>query len=223
MQMHLDTELARRNMVQQQIRCWDVSNQRVLNVLQTVPREHFVAEEYQSLAFADTSLPLTDSPAHTMLKPQLEGRILQVLAPQADERVLQIGTGSGYLAACLARLAKHVTSIDVSSERVEAAADRIRDLGITNCDLKVQDVYERNEADKYDVIAVTGSIRSYDPRFEQWLNQGGRAFVVVGTNPAMEACLIRRTRDGFEVDSLFETIVPPLSVPGNMGGQAFRF
>ena len=74
-------------------------------MLQTVPREHFVADEYQSLAFADTSLPLTDSPAHTMLKPQLEGRILQVLAPQADERVLQIGTGSGYLAACLARLA----------------------------------------------------------------------------------------------------------------------
>lgn len=221
--MHLDTELARRNMVQQQVRCWDVSDPRVLHVLQTVPREHFVADGYQSLAFADTNLPLTRSSAHTMLKPQLEGRILQELAPQADERVLEIGTGSGYLTACLARLAKSVISIDVSGERVATATDRIRDVGISNCDIRAQDVYERSEADTFDVIAVTGSVRAYDPRFEQWLNMGGRAFVVIGTAPAMEACLITRREGGVKVDSLFETVMAPLALPGGAEPASFRF
>ena len=221
--MHLDTELARRNMVQQQVRCWDVSDPRVLHVLQTVPREHFVADGYETLAFADTNLPLTRSSVHTMLTPQLEGRILQTLAPQAGERVLEIGTGSGYLTACLARLANHVTSIDMSDERVATAAARIRDLGIANCNIQVQDVYERSEADAFDVIAVTGSIRAYDPRFEQWLNTGGRAFLVIGTPPAMEACLITRMDDGVKVDSLFETIMAPLTLPGDSGARPFRF
>ncbi len=221
--MHLDTELARRNMVQQQVRCWDVSNPRVLHVLQTVPREHFVPAGYETLAFADTNLPLAGATGHTMLKPILEGRILQSLAPRGDERVLEIGTGSGYLTACLARLTQHVTSIDVSDERVATATARIRDLGISNCAIQVQDVYERNEADTFDVIAVTGSIRAYDPRFEQWLNNGGRAFIVVGTPPAMEACLITRTDEGTRVDSLFETVMAPLTVPGDPGTGSFRF
>jgi len=221
--MHLDTELARRNMVQQQVRCWDVGNPRVLHALQSVPREHFVADGYQSLAFADTNLPLTRSSAQTMLKPQLEGRILQVLAPQADERVLEIGTGSGYLTACLARLAKSVTSIDVSGECVATATARIRDLGISNCEIVEQDVYERSDADTFDVIAVTGSIHAYDPRFEQWLNSGGRAFVVIGTPPAMEACLITRMEDGVMVDSLFETVMAPLALPGGAEAASFRF
>jgi len=222
--MKLDLDLARQLMVQQQIRCWNVSNPRVLNVLQSVPRENFVAPEHASLAFADTSLPLDASSRQTMLTPQLEGRMLQELDPGPDERVLQIGTGSGYLAACLARLAAHVTSIDVSPVRIESAQARLDDLGITNCDLRVQDVYQRAEAHTFDVIAVTGSIRTYDPRFEQWLNPGGRAFVVVGTPPAMEACLITQTVDGqARIESLFETVVPPLTVPGEAGKPRFRF
>jgi protein-L-isoaspartate(D-aspartate) O-methyltransferase len=221
--MHLDTELARRNMVQQQVRCWNVSDPRVLHALQTVPREHFVADGYQTLAFADTNLPLTRASTHTMLTPQLEGRILQMLAPRANERALEIGTGSGYLTACLATLARSVTSIDGSAERVATATTRIREMGITNCDIQVQDVYERSEADTFDVIAVTGSIRAYDPRFEQWLNPGGRAFLVIGTAPAMEACLVTRTDDGVMVDSLFETIVAPLTLPGDRETGAFRF
>jgi len=221
--MHLDTELARRNMVQQQVRCWDVSDPRVLHTLQTVPREHFVADGYETLAFADTNLPLTKSSPQTMLTPQLEGRILQTLLPRADERVLEIGTGSGYMTACLARLAQHVTSIDVSAECVAIAAARIRDLGISNCTTQVQDVYERSEADAFDVIAVTGSIRTYDPRFEQWLKTGGRVFVVIGTPPAMEACLITRTDAGAEVTSLFETIMAPLALPGGTGARPFQF
>jgi len=211
-------------MIQQQVRCWNVSNPRVLNALQSVPRENFVAPEYANLAFADTRLPLDASSNQTMLTPQLEGRILQELAPGPEERVLQIGTGSGYLTACLARLARHVTSIDVSPARIEAARARLDDLGITNCDLRVEDVYWRHEARTFDVIAVAGSIRKYDPRFEQWLNPGGRAFIVVGTPPAMEACLITQTVDGqARVESLFETIVPPLAVPGDAGKPRFRF
>jgi len=222
--MNFDLELARQFMVQQQIRCWNVSNPRVLDALQSVPRENFVAPEYASLAFADTSLPLDASSHQTMLTPQLEGRMLQELDPGPDERVLQIGIGSGYLTACLARLARHVTGIDVSPTRVESAQARLDDLGIANCDLRVQDVYRRNEAHTFDVIAVTGSIRIYDPRFEQWLNPGGRAFVVVGTPPAMEACLITQTVDGpARIDSLFETILPPLAVPGETGKRRFRF
>jgi protein-L-isoaspartate(D-aspartate) O-methyltransferase len=146
-----------------------------------------------------------------------------MLAPRANERALEIGTGSGYLTACLATLARSVTSIDGSAERVATATTRIREMGITNCDIQVQDVYERSEADTFDVIAVTGSIRAYDPRFEQWLNTGGRAFLVIGTPPAMEACLITRTDEGVKVDSLFETIMAPLTLPGDSGAQPFRF
>lgn len=222
--MTLDTELARRNMVQQQLRCWKVSNPRVLSALQSVPREHFVAEEFAQLAFADINLPLDEQSGQRMLAPRIEGRILQALDPQPTDRVLEVGTGSGYLTACLARLAQHVTSIDVSAARVEVARERLDQLGISNCDLLVQDVYERREAHTFDAIAVTGSIRAYDPRFEQWLNPGGRAFVVIGTAPAMEACLITQTMEGqARVDSLFETVIPPLTLPGGDVHPAFRF
>jgi len=222
--MIFDTELARENMIQQQVRCWDVSDPRVLRVLHSVPREYFVAPEFARLAFADTSLPLDAASNQTMLKPQLEGRILQALAAGPDDRALEIGTGSGYLTACLARLAQHVTSIDSSAARVAAAEARLDELGITNCDLHVQDVYRRADAHGFDVIAVTGSIRAYDPRFEQWLNPGGRCFVVIGTRPAMEACLIKRDQDGsVAVESLFETVIPSLAIPGDTGKPPFRF
>jgi protein-L-isoaspartate(D-aspartate) O-methyltransferase len=222
--MQIDFELARRNMLQQQVRCWNVSNPRVLDVLSNLPRENFVDPEYESLAFADTGLPLNPGSGQTMLTPQLEGRILQALDPQPDETVLEIGTGSGYLTACLARLARHVTSIDISRELVDAAGVRLDELGISNCDLVVQDVYQRDEAVTFDVVAVTGSIGAYDPRFEQWLNPGGRAFVIVGTPPAMEACVITRQVEGPAlVESLFETVVPPLRVPGDAGTAPFRF
>ncbi len=220
----LDIDLARRNMVRQQVRCRDVNNPRVLDVLASIPREAFVAPELAALAFADTNLPLDDGSGHTLWTPQLEGRLLQALDPGPDDRVLEIGTGSGYLTACLARLAQHVTSIDRSPARIAAAQDRLDALGITNCDLLVQDVYERREAHRFDVIAVTGSLRAYDPRFESWLSPGGRCFVVVGTPPAMEACLITQEADGpARVESLFETAVPPLVIPGDPGKTPFRF
>jgi protein-L-isoaspartate(D-aspartate) O-methyltransferase len=222
--MNLDVEMARRNMVRQQVRCWDVFSPRVLDALASVPREHFVAPQFASLAFADTFLPIAEAPGETMLTPQLEGRILQALAPEPGDRVLVVGIGSGYLTACLARLAGHVTGIDVSAACIEAARRRLDDLGVSNCDLLVQDVYRRAEAHTFDAIAVAGSIRAWDPRFEQWLSPGGRAFIVVGAPPAMEACLVTQSTDGRpRVESLFETVVPALRVPGDSGNPAFHF
>ncbi|MBT8442275.1 MAG: protein-L-isoaspartate O-methyltransferase [Gammaproteobacteria bacterium] len=222
--MIFDSEIARKNMVRQQIRCWDVTNPRVLEVMHSVPREHFVSAKFSALAFVDAELPLDASSEQMMLTPQLQGRILQVLDPQPENTVLEVGTRSGYLTACLARLARHVTSIDASAERIDAANERLDSLGIVNCDLRVQDVYRRSEPHAFDVIAVTASIAAYDPRFEQWLNPGGRAFVVIGAAPAMEACLITRDTNGeTEVQSLFETVISPLRIPGETRNPPFRF
>jgi protein-L-isoaspartate(D-aspartate) O-methyltransferase len=217
--MITDTETARRNMVRQQIRCWDVFSPRILEVLENVPREHFVPAQFANLAFADTMLPLHEKTDDTnavgneqkTLKPNLEGKILQELDIRATDKALVIGTGSGYLAACLARLAQHVTSVDTAVERIETARQRCDDLGITNIDLHVQDVFDQPVTDRFDVIAVAGSLPVYSSDIETWLNPGGRAFVVVGTAPAMEACLIERSgTDEIAYRSLFETVIPAL-------------
>ncbi len=223
--MNLDTEFARKNMIQQQIRCWDVSSPRVLEALNSVPREHFVPEKFADLAFADVPLPLsTDATGHEhkTLKPILEGRILQTLDIQPDDCALLIGTGSGYLTACLARLARHVTSIDLSAEVIETVRQRLEDFDITNVDLRVQDMFDRPAAARFDVIAVTRSLPAYDARIEAWLKPGGRAFVVVGTAPVMEACLIERSKkDEISIRSLFETVIPPLANSGSV--EQFSF
>jgi len=213
--MNLDTEFARKNMVRQQVRCWDVSSPRVLSALENVPREHFVPEQYANLAFADVMLPLDQNGTdheRKMLNPKLEGRILQELNIQPTDCALVIGTGSGYLTACLARLARHVTSIDSSADMIDKAEQRLDDLGIVNVELRVQDMFDRPAAARFDVIAVTGSLPVYDARIEAWLKPGGRAFVVVGTAPAMEACLVERSsNDEITYRSLFETVIPPLA------------
>lgn len=212
--MNLDTEFARHNMIQQQVRCWAVSSPTVLDALRNVPREHFVPEQYADLAFADTMLPLSTGSAgnqRKMLSPQLEGRILQELDIRPANCALVIGTGSGYLTACLARLTRHVTSIDVSADLIDTAGQRLDDLGIVNVDLRVADMFDWPATARFDVIAVTGSLPVYDARIETWLKPGGRAFVVIGTAPAMEACLIERSeKDEISVRSLFETVIPPL-------------
>ena len=141
--MNLDTEFARKNMVLQQIRCWDVSSPMVLDALNNVPREHFVPEQYAELAFADVMLPLGEDPAgheHMMLKPQLEGRILQELKTQPTDCALVIGTGSGYLTACLAQLTRQVTSIDSSAHLIALAEQHLDELGITNVDLAANNI-----------------------------------------------------------------------------------
>jgi len=217
---------ARKNMVNQQVRCWGVLETRVLNALDKVPRERFVPPAYRALAFADTNIPLrsSDRPDDhwTMMRPIVEGRLLQALEITGHETVLEIGTGSGFLTACLANLAQYVTSIDISETRLALAKETLASLGIKNCELAIQDVFQRTESLEYDAIAVTGSLPDYDPRFKKWLKLGGRAFMIVGELPIMEAVLVRRVGiDEWTRDSLFETVLPPLvHAPGH---EAFTF
>ena len=205
-----EIEQARFNMIEQQIRTWDVLDQRVLDVMNSVPREQFVPEHYRSLAFADTNIPLGHD--QVMMAPKLEGRLLQALAITADDAVLEIGTGSGYLTACLARLGKHVTSIDITADFTTAAAAKLEAQGISNVTLETFDAAEGIESDKrYDVIAVTGSLPLLQQQFQKNLAVGGRLFIITGSLPIMEANLITRVDENhWSSECLLETCIPPL-------------
>jgi len=205
----MNTDFARQQMVEQQVRGWDVSDPAVLNVLRSVPREQFVPPGLEPLAFADTRLPLGHG--QSMMTPTLEGRMLQALDIQPADAVLEIGTGSGFVTACMARLAHSVTSIDIYEEFHVSAAANIEDSGIGNFDLQVMDATRQLPQGDFDVIAVTGSIEVFDPRFVMALKPGGRLFVVVGAAPCMEARLLRRDNaNDWHSRSLFETDLPPL-------------
>jgi len=206
----LDFERARFNMVEQQIRTWEVLNDRVLNVLREVPRERFVPERYRKLAFADLRIPLPKG--QYMLEPKIEARILQAVDPQKTEQVLHIGTGSGYLTACLARMAAHVTSVDIHPELTEMARANLAAVSIDNVTLKTGDAAQGwDDGRRYDVIVVGASLPELHRGFHESLNVGGRLFVIVGTPPVMEALLITRlAEDQWVQVSLFETNTPPL-------------
>ena len=206
----MDFEQARHNMIEQQVRPWDVLDQRVLDVMTTLPREAFVPEQYRALAFADISIPLGQD--QVMMSPKLEGRLLQALDIKPDDTVLEIGTGSGYLTACLASLGQQVTSWEIFPELSAAAKARLAEQDIGNVTLEVGDA-TREIADeaRYDVIAVTGSVPVLQQQFHANLKPGGRLFVITGKPPIMEALLITRLdADNWARESLFETSLPPL-------------
>jgi protein-L-isoaspartate(D-aspartate) O-methyltransferase len=205
-----DFEKARFNMIEQQVRPWDVLDQRVLDTMHTVPREVYVPERYRALAFADTNIPLGH--AQVMMAPKVEGRLLQALAIRPEDSVLEIGTGSGYLTACLARLSRHVTSVDIMPDFTAAAGDNLRENDITNVTLETADAANGiDSSEHFDAIAVTGSLPVLREQFHQSLNNGGRLFVITGTPPVMEACLITRIDEhNWARESLFETSIPPL-------------
>ena len=211
MNSNLQLATARQNMVENQVRPWEVLDARVLDVLATLPREHFVQQAYRSVAYADVALPIGHG--EVMLKPVVEGRILQALLPQAGERVLEIGTGSGYFAACLARLGGHVTSIDRRAEFVDAARTRLQALAIDNAECLHADALAGfAPATPFDAIAVTGAVAELPARFGNWLKPAGRLFLVRGVEPAMQAVLLQRAGDGGWIeDRLFETDVPYLA------------
>lgn len=205
-----DLETARFNMVAQQIRPWEVIDERVLDTLQRVPREHFVDPEYLGLAFADVAVPIGED--QSMMKPVQEARMLQALNVQPGESVLEIGTGSGFVTACLAHLGGIVTSYEIHQALSEKAGQRLSELKVKNVELVVGDALQASLAPgSFDVIATTGSLPVYAETLEQLLAPGGRLFVVVGEAPAMEALLISRTAAG-EIwkEALFETVLPPL-------------
>ena len=207
---HVDFERARFNMIEQQVRPWDVLDQRVLDTMAEVPREDFVPRQYQGLAFADTNIPIGRD--QVMMAPKVEGRLLQALDLRPTDRVLEVGTGSGYLTALLARLAAHVYSVEIFPEFILEAQRRLTVYGVRNVTLEVGDAAAgwENHA-PYDAIAVTGSLYTLPDSFRDSLAPGGRLFVVLGEAPAMQALLITRAQvGGWSSESLFETVLPPL-------------
>ena len=196
-------------MIDQQVRAWTVLDPAVLDVLSAVPREEFVPGPYESMAFADTEIPLGHG--EFMMTPSVEGRVLQALELGENDHVLEIGTGSGFLTACIAKLAGTVMSIDIYDDLVHDAANKLAAAGIDNVELRTMDATRELPGDHFDAIAVTGSIETFDPRFVDALRPGGRLFVVVGSPPIMDARLVRRTGDtDWKSESLFETRIGPL-------------
>ena len=213
----MNIDFARQQMIDHQVRAWTVLDTAVLGVLSAVPREAFVPDAYASLAFADMAIPLGHG--EFMMTPTVEGRVLQALDLRANGRVLEIGTGSGFLTACLAKLSGSVTSVDIHGDFVRDAARKLANAGIDNVELRVMDATRELPGDRFDAIAVTGSIETFDPRFVNALRPGGRLVVVVGPPPVMEARLVRRAGDGdWSSDSLFETSLAPL-VHGSLPPQ----
>lgn len=206
----MDLEFARHNMIVQQIRPWDVSSEDILEVMQQMPRELFVPERFRHLAFADTEIPLGHGQA--MMAPKLEARMMQALNVNPGDKVLEVGTGSGYVTACLSWLSGDVTSIEIHEDLALAAAERLRERGISQLTLLTGDAMDNPVAGRpFDVIALTGSLPLPTDLFESQLKPGGRLFQVIGEGAVAEAQLVTRIRDGvFQRETLFETALPPL-------------
>ncbi len=186
-----------------------------------VPRPDFVPAAYRNLAYADMAVPIGHG--HEMLAPKIQGRLLQALALKPGDEVLDVGTGTGFLAACLARLAGQVTSIDIHETFTESARSRLANAGIHGVRLTTGDIFETTFSRRFDAIAVTGSVPLYPAAFEEWLKPGGRMFCIVGVAPLMEATLVRKSPDGAATlrEAVFETLAPALEhAPAR---DSFRF
>ena len=206
----MDVELARNKMLGQQVRAWEVLDGAVLDVMASVPRERFVPDRFRRLAFADTCVPLGHG--EVMMAPPVEGRMLQALALRATDHVLEIGTGSGFITACLGRLAASVRSIEIHPAFVEQARARLATQAVGNASVEVGDASSLDAAlPRFDAICVTGSMAVLDPSFQDRLKVSGRLFAVVGEGPAMQALLVTRIDEtAFATEALFETVLPPL-------------
>ena len=200
---------ARELMVEQQVRPWDVLDPRVLDVLADMPREHFAPAAYDGMAYADVELPLGHG--EVMLKPVLAGRALQALLPEATDEVLEIGTGSGYVTACLARMAREVVSLDRHPDFIDAARERLGALGIANVRLVVADALCWTTDRRFDAICVNGAVDAIPAQLLSLLKPGGRMFIVRGRAPAMEAVLVHNEGAAPRIESLFETDLPYLA------------
>lgn len=204
-------ELARTNMVENQVRTWDVLDPRVLDVLTRVPREDFVPERHRAIAFTDTELPLGHG--EVMLKPVIEGRILQALALESGQQVLEIGTGSGFLTACIASLAGEVTSIEQHADFAASARAKLARAGLRRVRIEVADAFSGFDSrTRFDVVVLTGAVYALPDRVRQWVKPGGRLFAISGASPAMQALLHTRIDEThWQTDSLFETDIPYLA------------
>ena len=205
----MNLQAAREQMVEQQVRAWDVLDERVLQTMLQVQREEFAPLRYRDVAFADSAIPLAHG--QSMLPAKVHGRILQALAISDGDVALEVGAGSGYLAACLGKLASRVRSLEIFPELAEQARANLLAARINNVSVEAADGMQLNEQSAYDVLAVTGSLPIYDERFQQALRIGGRLFVVVGQPPIMEAWRVVRVGEReWQRQALFETVLEPL-------------
>jgi len=210
-----DIELARFNMIEQQIRPWDVTDNNVLEALFRLRRELFVPSAYRSLAFSDLELPLiipAGDTHQTMLAPKLEAKFTQLLQLKEDDCVLEVGTGSGYQAALLAQIARGVMSIEIDPRLSAFAQQNLQQAGITNVTVETGDGSNGWGTTEYDAILVTGAVPAIPDAIKYQLCEGGRMIVVVGQAPAMTTYRVTRTTAAsFETTPLFETVIKPLS------------
>lgn len=214
--MSHDFEALRYKLIEQQIRPWNVSNLEVLEALRQIPRETFVQENQAVLAFADTKLPLPQAktPSQTMLEPKMEARLLQALAIKRTDKVLEVGAGSGYMAALLANFAKSVTSVDIDPEMVTLAKSNLARAYISNVQVEVGDAYTGWGDQSYDVICVSGGMPSLYEGLKQQLAVDGRLVAFIGEAPVMNAVLVtRHDATHFSEEILFETLIAHISSP----------
>lgn len=206
----MNLEQARINMLKQQIRARGVLDESILELLKTIPREEFVPAQFRNLAFADVNIPLGHGEA--MLTPDEEALMLQALAVEPTDSVLEIGTGSGYTTALLAKLAKHVDSVDIHPDFIEQVQAKLQAFAISNVQLHVGDAAQGRQGQQpYDVIVITGSLPILPKTFKTHLAIKGRLFAIVGQAPAMEAILVTRIGENeWQTRKLFETVVPAL-------------
>lgn len=206
--MAVDFEQARFAMVEQQVRPWEVLDFRVLDVIGSVKREDFAPPRHRKLAYADLALPLEHG--EFMLKPVIEGRLLQALDLSPEHEVLEIGTGSGYLTACLGHLARAVHSIDLHPDFIDRARGRLQAAGLANVSLEAADALAYQPGRQFDAVAIGGAVAEVPQRFLDLVRPGGRLFVVRGLSPVQEAVLYTRAEHGWAIESLFETDIPYL-------------
>lgn len=206
----LNFDLARHNMLLQQVRPWLVINEHVLNAMEQIPRENFVPDAYRNVSYADIEIPLPHN--EHMLFPRIEGRMLEAVEINSNERALLIGAGSGYLAALMGKLASSVTAIEINPDLASLAKENIDKLSLSNISIKEADASQPIEDNRgFDVIILSGSIPEFTQHFLDSLRVGGRLFAVIGTSDAMTATLVTRiSAADWQQRELFDTVLSPL-------------
>ncbi len=205
-----NVELARFNMIEQQVRPWDVLDTQVLDLMEAMPREAFVPNGYENVAYADIDIPIAHG--EVMLAPKYVGRVLQALNLHESDIALEIGCGTGYITALLGKACRQVFSVDIHQDFVDLTATNLKAQGIDNVTLETGDAAQGWDAHgPYDAIFVSGSVPELAESFQRSLNRGGRLVAIIGDGPVMQATLITRTAvDEWREEILFETVIPPL-------------
>jgi protein-L-isoaspartate(D-aspartate) O-methyltransferase len=205
----MQTEFARAQMITQQVRAWDVLDERVLEAMRRTPREFFVPERYAGIAFADADIPLRAG--QHMLAPKIVGRLLQALEAQPGMRALVVGAGTGFVPACLSAMGASVRAVEIDADLASAAQRNLKRTGFGQVEVVTGDIFHLDFGTGYALIAVCGALPLYDERFARALSAGGKAFVIVGAGLPQEALLVTRTAENaWTSTGLFETAIDPL-------------